>query len=183
MKIHTLDEYPAMPWKNGGGITREIALKEDAGGFLWRLSLADVDQDGPFSAFPGRHRILTVISGAGIRLIDADTDTVLTALPHDPVHFDGRLAIQGALIDGPIRDLNVMIDPTRIQADVTVLRDSWTLPPADALTAIFCLAGTAECNGVTLTEGSTAFLTEGDTAMLNLSEPAALLCIQLTALE
>ncbi|HAJ22213.1 MAG TPA: HutD-family protein, partial [Rhodospirillaceae bacterium] len=70
MKIFKAQDYKETPWKNGGGITREIALKEDEDGFLWRLSIADVRTDGPFSSFPDRHRILTVIAGVGMRLKD-----------------------------------------------------------------------------------------------------------------
>lgn len=60
------------PWKNGGGLTREIATGPEgagAGAFDWRVSLADVTADGPFSAFPGVDRILTVVEGAGMDLV------------------------------------------------------------------------------------------------------------------
>jgi environmental stress-induced protein Ves len=45
-----------MPWKNGGGETTEIAVFPDGAGlsdFDWRVSMARVDGDGPFSSFPG----------------------------------------------------------------------------------------------------------------------------------
>lgn len=64
------DTLVAAPWANGGGITREIAALRGAGGILWRISLADVDAEGPFSVFAGLRRILTVIEGAGMVLED-----------------------------------------------------------------------------------------------------------------
>ena len=62
------------PWKNGGGITRNIAKEQDKTGTLWRLSMADVDGDGAFSIFPGLTRILTVIQGDGMVLHGPDGD-------------------------------------------------------------------------------------------------------------
>ncbi|MFN9927385.1 MAG: HutD family protein, partial [Phenylobacterium sp.] len=52
----------AVPWKNGGGITRELAVWPPGASFddfVWRVSMAEVHQDGPFSSFPGVDRILT----------------------------------------------------------------------------------------------------------------------------
>lgn len=61
----------AAPWKNGGGVTREIAAGPEGAGmdtFAWRVSLADVGADGPFSVFPEVTRVLTVVDGAGMEL-------------------------------------------------------------------------------------------------------------------
>ncbi|MFM7247546.1 MAG: HutD family protein, partial [Actinomycetota bacterium] len=45
--------FREMPWANGLGTTREIALDPDAGAggapFRWRLSMADLAGPGPFS--------------------------------------------------------------------------------------------------------------------------------------
>ena len=70
MRLVRRADLTPRPWKNGGGVTREIAAHPpEAGldGFDWRLSMADVASDGPFSAFPGIDRTLTVIEGAGAR--------------------------------------------------------------------------------------------------------------------
>jgi len=56
----------AVPWKNGGGLTREVAAHppySDLGNFDWRVSLAEVARGGPFSPFPGVDRHMAVISG------------------------------------------------------------------------------------------------------------------------
>lgn len=50
------EQLVASPWKNGGGVTREIAAQPPGAsldGFAWRVSVADVAQPGPFSRFPG----------------------------------------------------------------------------------------------------------------------------------
>ena len=59
-------ERRAVPWKNGGGLTREVAAhppQSDLGNFDWRVSLAEVRRGGPFSSFPGIDRHMAVISG------------------------------------------------------------------------------------------------------------------------
>ena len=51
-----LSDVKASPWKNGGGVTREIAKGAAAGpddDWGWRISIAEVERDGPFSTFPG----------------------------------------------------------------------------------------------------------------------------------
>ena len=71
MKIIRRSEFKSMPWKNGGGATHEIARNGQSEKILWRLSIADVTQDGPFSLFEGLRRSLTVIAGNGMGLHDA----------------------------------------------------------------------------------------------------------------
>lgn len=109
-----------VPWKNGGGITRNIAEGKTALGPTWRLSRADVAGDGPFSNFAGLRRVLTVISGAGMDLLH--TDGTLRADPLKPVAFDGGLPVTARLLDGPLTDLNLMFDPAHCDGAVRLLR-------------------------------------------------------------
>jgi len=64
--IAAADCAPA-PWLNGGGLTRDLVLAPACtpGGprFDWRLSLADIDRDGPFSPLPGIDRVFALIDG------------------------------------------------------------------------------------------------------------------------
>ena len=116
-------DYPRMPWKNGAGSTLEIL--RDAGdgldGFGWRLSIADVGQSGPFSAFTGYQRVITVLEGAGMRLtVDGQPSRDLG--PLDAFAFDGGAAVGCTLIDGPIRDFNLIYAPARYAARLQWLR-------------------------------------------------------------
>ncbi|MDH4570282.1 HutD family protein [Pseudomonas sp. BN414] len=116
-------DYPRMPWKNGAGSTLEIA--RDAGdgldGFGWRLSIADVGESGGFSAFTGYQRVITVLEGAGMRLaVDGQQSRDLTAL--DAFAFDGGSTVHCELIDGPIRDFNLIYSPQRYAARLQWLR-------------------------------------------------------------
>lgn len=116
MRALKIENIAVSPWKNGGGVTREIARSGDDSGFIWRLSIADVASDGPFSHFPEMLRILTVIEGAGLALdhpggsIAADKGT--------PARFRGDIPIECRLVDGPVRDFNLIFDPRKIQLDV-----------------------------------------------------------------
>jgi len=114
------DQYRSMPWKNGGGTTREILISpprtERGDGFDYRVSLADVRADGPFSTFPGCDRHLVVVGGAGMRL---DVGGRALALrPFVPVAFSGDDATYGTLTEGPVRDFNVIVDRERVRASV-----------------------------------------------------------------
>jgi len=119
MRLITSDQFATQAWKNGGGVTHEIARADRDGRLLWRLSIAEVTSDGPFSAFPGLTRILTVIEGAGLYL---DTpDGRLDALPLAPVRFSGELPITSRLIGGPVRDFNLIWDAARLAASVSTV--------------------------------------------------------------
>lgn len=102
------DALPPMPWKNGGGVTRELLRWPMSGDWRLRLSVADIDLDGPFSAFPGVTRWFVVLDGAGVRLNCAGLERVLR--PGDaPLRFDGAAAPDCRLLAGPTRDLNLML--------------------------------------------------------------------------
>lgn len=110
-------DYPAAPWKNGGGTTLEIT--RDAGqaldDFGWRLSLADVQSSGDFSVFAGYQRIISVLQGAGMSLtIDGQPSRVLKI--SDPLAFSGDSQVSSTLVDCPIRDFNLIYDPQRYTA-------------------------------------------------------------------
>lgn len=116
MKLIRIGAIAPVPWKNGGGVTREIALCTDDISVVWRLSVADVGRAGPFSHFPGLKRVLTVIEGAGLNLRHAGG--VIEARLGIPVRFDGDVAIDCDLVRGPARDFNLIYDPTRGAMDI-----------------------------------------------------------------
>lgn len=153
MPIILPTDFVTMPWKNGGGITHEIAHVSEGGRLLWRLSMAEVATDGPFSAFPGLMRILTVIRGAGLVL--RTPEGVIEAEPFRPVRFSGDLPVDCSRIAGEVTDLNVIFDPSRIAARVTRLRgpEDWQ---ATGPAAFLCLAGVVEADGIRLPEGAAA---------------------------
>jgi environmental stress-induced protein Ves len=112
-----------IPWKNGGGITRNLAIEpEDADfdHFLWRLSFAEVNAAGRFSTFPGVDRNILVWKGNGLVL--RSSNGVLSAITPEtePHAFRGEDEIEATLIDGPTIDFNLMV--RRGQCTATVNR-------------------------------------------------------------
>ena len=111
MQIIRAADCRVMSWKNGGGTTTEVAISPEGAtldDFDWRVSMAQVASDGPFSAFPGIDRTLAVLSGAGVVLARTDGTSVALTQASEPHSFAGETAITSRLIDGPILDLNVM---------------------------------------------------------------------------
>lgn len=107
MKHLTQADYIRQPWKNGKGVTVELARAEIGGALLWRLSMATVAEDGPFSLFPGIERNLTVISGPGFRLVG--DCMALDCPPLRPVAFPGDIALSAqGTARGASDDFNVM---------------------------------------------------------------------------
>jgi uncharacterized protein len=140
-------QYRSMPWRNGSGTTLEIAREPVAGReFLWRLSLATVAADGPFSNYAGYRRSVTLIAGAGLRLSIDDREPIVLDSVGASALFDGAAAVDCALIAGGCSDLSLMVRAPgaivavrRLQGEE--LRD---LPLAAAvLNAVFCLRGSA----------------------------------------
>lgn len=110
IRIIRAGDCPEIPWKNGGGTTREIAVFPPGAGmsdFDWRLSMAKVEQPGPFSAFPGIDRVLTVLEGE-LALTGPSMDILLTSVC-SPVSFRGDMEVSGRPADGPVLDVNAMI--------------------------------------------------------------------------
>lgn len=158
-KVINIDTLPATTWKNGGGLTREIAKRKDAGALIWRLSIADVASDGPFSRFDGLTRILTVIKGDGIDL-HAPGD-VMRARLATPLRFSGELQIEGRLINGPIRDLNVIFDASRVAAEVQLVQGPQRIDPERGQTGFLVLAGSVLIDRAPVEPMSFAFGTQG----------------------
>ncbi|GGN48099.1 hypothetical protein GCM10012285_34660 [Streptomyces kronopolitis] len=131
MRILRARERAAAPWSNGGGVTREVAAHPPGAGwdgFAWRVSLADVTRDGPYSPLPGVRRILTVVDGAGLELT---VDGTVRLLPggHRPFAFPGGAATGSRLLDGPVVNLNVMLREGRADATVEIVRGTWAPGP------------------------------------------------------
>lgn len=130
------------PWKNGAGLTREIAFGGASSvDFDWRISLAEVERDAPFSAFPGVDRCIALLRGAGMRLRSADgaIDHALT-LPLTPFRFPGEAALGARLVDGPCSDFNVMTRRGVFSSEVRCVRDATDLRGGD-VTLLLCGTG------------------------------------------
>jgi environmental stress-induced protein Ves len=103
-----------IPWSNGAGSTRELATASDAEGrTLWRISVADLDHDAPFSTFSGMDRLFTALGRVRLTIdgIPIDLD------PGEQVRFPGEAAVTVSLTR-PARALNVMTRRGSCSAEV-----------------------------------------------------------------
>ncbi len=153
----SFDQLPVSRWRNGGGSTREIIswAGEDCaepGTFGWRASIATIDCNGAFSAFPGVDRIITLLDGPGVILHGNDGERHALIQPGRPYAFAGEQPIQATLVGGPSQDFNIMTRrdaygaavrqierPTRLPAGhsgvLYVLAGEWQLPDLAPLAA------------------------------------------------
>ncbi|MGF6242676.1 environmental stress-induced protein Ves [Paraburkholderia sp. GAS38] len=172
----------AAPWKNGGGVTREVAAFPAGAGldaFVWRVSIADVAQAGPFSRFDGIDRTLVLLSGAGMLLDEAQGPTHALTQALDIARFAGEAAIDARLVDGATRDFNLMVRRGAATGEVEVWRGEGEHRASAASTRhlsadvvlLFCAAGSLE---VTLGDAAPLTLVTDDT--LQIDAPEALAC-------
>ncbi len=107
-----LADAPPSPWKNGGGLTRELVAWPNAQDWVWRMSVAEVALSGPFSHFAGVQRWFAVLSGAGVRLdMGTSPDVAVHTLTDSsaPLCFEGELPVQCTLLEGSTQDFNLML--------------------------------------------------------------------------
>ena len=165
MLVIRFAELAETAWKNGGGTTTEIAVSPEGAGFAtfdWRLSVARVAGDGPFSNFPQIDRTLTLIEGNGMRLVIDGGEAIELTTTSAPLAFPGDVPVTADLIDGPIRDLNVMTRRGRYRHQVQRVNGE-TLVASAPITLVVAL-GEVRLGDVQLGFGDTAQV-EGSTAV------------------
>lgn len=140
VRLYRAQDYPRMPWRNGGGTTQEVACNPGGSStaFTWRLSIADVAQDGGFSRFGGLQRIITVLEGAGIALtVDGRAQAPLG--PREAYAFSGDAQVDCRLPGGPIRDFNLIYSPVHHRARLQWIGGAqrWTFHSAASTVLLF----------------------------------------------
>lgn len=149
--VHLAEVEPA-PWRNGGGMTRELAAWPNNGAWQWRMSVAEVEASGPFSRFEGVTRWFAVLQGAGVVL------TVRASRGFDRTHamehrltqttpvlcFDADVPTQCDLIDGPTQDFNLMVSEACMPARMLRVRGAMhTLAAQGKTIAIYAVDAAA----------------------------------------
>jgi environmental stress-induced protein Ves len=139
--------YRRTPWKNGGGVTIDIADAYAPGaepggwnGMLWRLGRTRIVEPGPFSDLSGYDRILTVIGGRGL-VLEVEGGVPLDArAPFRPVRFRGEDRITSRLEAGPVAVLNLIADRKRT-IDVAILSEAEARPLNAAINIAYAIEG------------------------------------------
>lgn len=178
-----------MPWKNGGGVTTEIAVSPAGAGledFDWRVSMADVAADGPFSRFAGVDRTLAVLEGYGMTLaIDGRPAIALTS-DDPPMAFPADVATHATLTRGPIVDLNVMTRRNSVAHRVASVTSDTDAACDDGDTVlIFCARGGARVvSGASMQLGRhDALLLQETARVVVTTEPAQLYIVTLSKIS
>jgi environmental stress-induced protein Ves len=186
--ISSLD-YRRERWRNGLGWTREI-LRLPAQGDDWalRLSVAEIEQDAAFSAFPGVERELVLLQGNGVRLRFDDGRVAEVLPPHGRVRFAGEETLHGELVDGTTHDFNLMWKRELLQAELLhrpLVGAMFFFCEPGVAWALHLLSGQAEFgadSGLTaLRAGDTAWLAAGERQRHVLQGGGELLAIRVSA--
>lgn len=111
MRFLRRDGFARVPWRNGQGLTEEVLTAPpgaEIDAFDWRVSIAHVAADGPFSLFPGIDRTIALLEGEGLTLDLPDGRAVTLEPSGAPFAFPGEWAVASRNVGGPTMDLNVM---------------------------------------------------------------------------
>lgn len=169
------DDLVAQPWKNGGGVTREIVSWPPGSTvthFDWRVSIAHIARSGPFSAFPGVDRVITLLEGAGVALkavggsVNHRLDQAL-----QPFAFKGEVPMQADLLGADCHDFNVMTRRAVCSARMQVM-NSTTALPTSAQGLLLSHHGRWQANGQPLAAGEGLWWHDAPVAW-TLTAPAA----------
>ncbi|MBX9875149.1 MAG: HutD family protein, partial [Beijerinckiaceae bacterium] len=179
------ESFRSKPWKNGGGITLDIADATAPGadpsgweGMVWRLGRTAIVQPGPFSDLTGYERLQAVIVGSGL-VLDGSSGAIDLRRPFVPVRYDGGLPLVSRLENGPVEVVNLIVDRALASADLVVPMPGEAVPLAPAIHILYAPgeAVTARCGGEEIAvpgghalridaEGEIALTVEGGRALL-----------------
>lgn len=157
MRLLRFADLKPVPWKNGLGVTREIAV-EPAGAsmddFTWRVSIADVDTASPFSRFPGIDRTIVLLGGDGFTMTLDGTRRHALTTPCEPFAFPGEATVDVTLAGGATRDFNLMVRRGAASGRVDVLHGAQDIDTSGAVLA-HVVRGSACVDGAPVGGGDT----------------------------
>jgi environmental stress-induced protein Ves len=148
--------YRRTPWKNGGGVTVDIAGASLPGlapgaweGMIWRFGQTRIERPGPFSDLSGFDRLLAVVEGQGLVLHPAGAPALDVRARFHPVRFSGEWQIESELEDGPVAVVNLMADRRRAAIDLRFAEGITRLAFEPGTLVLYAAAGasTVELSG------------------------------------
>jgi environmental stress-induced protein Ves len=130
--------YQRTPWKNGGGITVDIAFDGD----VWRFSRTPITAAGPFSDYTGFDRLQVLVAGRGL-VLQTPAGEIDVRQPFRPVRFAGETPIASRLESGPVEVVNLLGDRSQVRLDLAVLEAGQTQDLGPGLHVAYCPGGRA----------------------------------------
>jgi environmental stress-induced protein Ves len=181
MKVSHLTgrDFRPQPWKNGAGMATELAAHREGPGLVWRLSLADVARSGPFSDYGGYERTIMLIDGRGMELAFAGGSRFMLSEPYRPFVFDGAAGTTCRLLDGPVKDINLIVDRARCRATCKILdgTESSAIGIEAPWVLVYALGGAVRIKGpgidCTLCGGELLRIDDADRCLLAIDGPGA----------
>ena len=147
-RLISLSEATPMPWRNGGGTTRELLTRPEEGDWRVRVSVAEIEVDGPFSPFPGVRRWFVVLEGGGVALTIDGAERICRR-GDAPLSFSGDARVACRLLQGPSRDLNLMLRDIPGGMQPVVAGEAWT-PPVRGCGLYAKVAGRCRAEGTAI---------------------------------
>ena len=176
--------YRRMRWRNGRGSTLEIARDPPAAEtFAWRLSLAEIERDGGFSAYPGYRRALVLVAGSRLRLRFRRHGRAFLDTARPGTRFEGEWRTSCAIPQGPCTDLSLIVRKgapspprcaVRAPAVLRLVSTRRLVLHKELWTAVFVLGGSVGVGDSigarrrTVRERDTVLLSPGDARTLTL---------------
>jgi environmental stress-induced protein Ves len=167
IKIIPPNEFKQIPWKNGHGVTTELAINKGGSvqNFDWRLSIASVVENGVFSDFSGYMRQLVLIKGNGISLSHSNNKVDRLEKLLDVATFDGANTTIGSLHEGPIKDFNIMTKTSKFISTVETIVEKESLVLKRSLLCF--IYGLQNNTTITSQEGMKKNLPQGSLMQIN----------------
>ena len=139
-------DFRRVPWKNGGGHASDVASWTSPGddAFAWRVSIADIERDGPFSSYPGVDRTFVLLDGEGV-VLTIDGTSIEVLVPLEPIRFAGDRACECRLVAGPSRAYNLMVRRERTRGDVVVVDGEAGIAGPFRFGVCYAARGESEC--------------------------------------
>ena len=169
MIVLPASDYAVMPWKNGGGTTTQIYVAgDDPTHYDWRVSIATVAGDGPFSRFPGYDRHIMMIEGGGMTLTGGPHGDITVSPAFVPRSFSGDWDIFGRLKSGPLRDFNLIVRRDKFASglETVVLAEAAEFNAEAGWLLLHVLDGNATVADFALQQGDSAVLNPGESARI-----------------
>jgi hypothetical protein len=146
--VRMLSSIPVESWRNGGGVTQTLATHKAE----WRVSVAQVERDGPYSRFDSIARVSFLLRGNGVTLRHGAS--VIRLAPLTAVEYDGGTEWDATLVDGPVTALNVMTAAGRFRTAVNPIVVATIVPPGCAAILIALDSACRYCEPGTSTDGT-----------------------------
>jgi uncharacterized protein len=128
-------DYQRTPWKNGGGVTVDIAGDAD-----WRFGRTPITAPGPFSDYTGFNRAQVLVAGRGL-VLESPAGEIDVRVPFRPVTFAGETPIASRLEAGPVEVVNLIGDRARVVIDLQVLRAGASLGRSTGIHLVYAADG------------------------------------------